>query len=82
MQWPNVCGVSKRMNLDAVKDNIAKNIGKKVIVTVYGMRNKVNKYEGVLYKVYPNIFSIMTDYGEKSFSYNEYITGEVKIRYF
>lgn len=70
------------MNLDAVKDNITKNIGKKVIVTVYGMRNKVNKYEGVLYKVYPNIFSIMTDYGEKSFSYNEYITGEVKIRYF
>lgn len=70
------------MNLDAVKDNITKNIGKKVVVTVYGMRNKVNKYEGVLYKVYPNIFSIMTDYGEKSFSYNEYITGEVKIRYF
>lgn len=70
------------MNLDAVKDNIAKNIGKKVVITVYGMRNKVNKYEGVLYKVYPNIFSIMTDYGEKSFSYNEYITGEVKIRYF
>ena len=82
MYWFNVCGVSKRMNLDAVKDNITKNIGKKVIVTVYGMRNKVNKYEGVLYKVYPNIFSIMTDYGEKSFSYNEYITGEVKIRYF
>ena len=70
------------MNLDTVKYNITKNIGKKVIVTVYGMRNKVNKYEGVLYKVYPNIFSIMTDYGEKSFSYNEYITGEVKIRYF
>lgn len=70
------------MNLDAVKDNITKNIGKKVVITVYGMRNKVNKYEGVLYKVYPNIFSIMTDYGEKSFSYNEYITGEVKIRYF
>lgn len=70
------------MNLDAVKDNITKNIGKKVVVTVYGMRNKINKYEGVLYKVYPNIFSIMTDYGEKSFSYNEYITGEVKIRYF
>ncbi len=70
------------MNLDTVKDNITKNIGKKVVITVYGMRNKVNKYEGVLYKVYPNIFSIMTDYGEKSFSYNEYITGEVKIRYF
>ena len=70
------------MNLDTVKDNITKNIGKKVIVTVYGMSNTVNKYEGVLYKVYPNIFSIMTDYGEKSFSYNEYITGEVKIRYF
>lgn len=69
------------MNLDNVKEKISKNINKKVVVTVYGLRNKINRYEGVLYKVYPNIFSIMTDTGEKSFSYNEYITGEVKIRY-
>ena len=47
------------MNIDLVKSQIEKNLSKKVIVTVYGLRNKISRYEGVLYKVYPNIFSIM-----------------------
>jgi len=69
------------MNVDIVKEKIAKNLNKKVIVTVYGMRNKMTRYEGVLYKMYPNIFSIMYDGIEKSFSYNDYITGDIKIRF-
>ena len=69
------------MNVDIVKEKIAKNLNKKVIVTVYGMRNKMTRYEGVLYKMYPNIFSIMHDGIEKSFSYNDYITGDIKIRF-
>ena len=67
------------MNIDLIKDKLTKDLNKLVVVTVYGMRNRVNRYEGVLYKLYPNLFSIMTENGEKSFSYNEYITGEVKI---
>jgi uncharacterized protein Veg len=67
------------MNIDLIKDKLSKDLNKLVVVTVYGMRNRVNRYEGVLYKLYPNLFSIMTENGEKSFSYNEYITGEVKI---
>ncbi len=69
------------MNLDLVKEQLSKNINKKVIVTVYGMRNKINRYEGTLYKIYPNIFSIMMNGTEKSFSYNDYITGDIKIRF-
>ena len=68
------------MNIDIVKNKIASNLNKKVIVTVYGMRNKITRYEGVLYKTYPNIFTIICDGLEKSFSYNEYISGDVKIR--
>ncbi len=68
------------MNLDIVRDKIKRNINKKVIVTVYGMRNKINKYEGILYKTYPNIFSILEDGKERSFSYNDYITGDIKIK--
>jgi len=68
------------MNLDLVRSNIEKNINRKVIVTVYGLRNKINRYEGVLYKTYPNIFSIIEDGIEKSFSYNDYITGDIKIK--
>ena len=56
------------MNIDLVKNKILNNLNKKVVVTVYGMRNKINRYEGVLYKVYPNIFSIIYDGVEKSFS--------------
>ena len=69
------------MNIDLVRQKIESNLNKKVIVSVYGLRNKVSRYEGILYKTYPNIFSIISDGVEKSFSYNEYITGDVKIKF-
>ena len=69
------------MNINLVKKELEDNLNRKVIITVYGLRNKINKYEGKLYKIYPNIFSIINDEGEKSFSYNDYITGDIKIKY-
>ena len=68
------------MNIDIVKNRINNNLNKKVRITVYGLRNKISRYEGILYKTYNNIFSIMTEDGEKSFSYNDYITGDIKVR--
>ena len=69
------------MNIDIAREKIKNNLNKKVIVTVYGLRNKISRYEGVLYKTYPNIFSILEDGIEKSFSYNDYITGDIKIKF-
>ena len=69
------------MNIDLVRQKIESNLNKKVIITVHGLRNRVSRYEGFLYKTYPNIFTIIYDGVEKSFSYNEYITGDVKIRF-
>ena len=69
------------MNIDLVKNKLEANLNKKVVVTVYGMRNKISRYEGVLYKIYPNIFTIMYNGNEKSFTYNEYITGDIKIKF-
>lgn len=69
------------MNIDIVKNKIKSNLNRKVVVTVYGMRNKVTRYEGILYNTYPNIFSIIEDGVEKSFSYNDYITGDIKIKF-
>ncbi len=69
------------MNIDLVRQKIESNLNKKVIVTVYGLRNKINRYEGTLYKTYPNIFSIIYEGVEKSFSYNDYITGDIKIKF-
>ncbi len=69
------------MNLDLVKNKLKEKLGKPVQITVYGMRNKINTYVGHIYHLYPNIFTIKTDYGEKSFSYSDLVTGEVKIKY-
>ena len=69
------------MNIDIVKNKIESNINRKVVVTVYGLRNKISKYEGILYKTYPNIFTILYEGNEKSFTYNEYITGDIKIKF-
>lgn len=69
------------MNLNVIKEQIANNINKKVIVSVHGLRNRVDRYEGTLYKVYPNIFTIMIRGEEKSFTYRDVITGEVKLKY-
>lgn len=69
------------MNLNIVKEEIKSNLKKKVLINVYGMRNRVNKYEGVLYKVYPNLFTVLVNGEEKSFCYRDLVTGEVKIKY-
>jgi uncharacterized protein Veg len=69
------------MNINITKAQIEQNLNKKVLVSVYGMRNRVNRYEGILYKVYPNIFTVMIDGEEKSFPYRDLITGDVKLKY-
>ena len=69
------------MNIDLIRKDIEKNINRNVIITVYGLRNKVARYEGKLYKTYSNIFTIIQDGVEKSFSYNDYIIGDIKIKY-
>lgn len=69
------------MNQNVIKEQLSKNLNKNVIVSVYGLRNKVNRYEGKLYKIYPNIFTILYKGEEKSFTYKDVIIGEVKIKY-
>lgn len=69
------------MNLDIIKCELSKKINKKVIITEKGMRNRKNIFEGYLYKLYPNIFSIMTKDGEKTFSYADFATKTILIKY-
>lgn len=69
------------MNLDIIKNNLRNKINSEVIITVKGIRNKKEIYEGKIYKLYPNIFSIMTYNGEKSFSYADIATKDVLIKY-
>lgn len=69
------------MNINIVKEEISKNINRKVSIVVYGLRNRVNRYEGIIYKMYPNLFTVLVNGEEKSFNYRDVITGEVKIKY-
>ena len=67
------------MNPIFIKSYIENNIGKRVNVQVFGLRNKTEKYVGTIDKIYPQIFTINTGNSIKSISYNEIINGEVKI---
>lgn len=69
------------MNIDNIKSIIKNNVGKEVRVTVYGMRNKVNHYDGTIYKLYPNIFTILSGGEEKSFAYRDIITKDINVKY-
>ncbi len=69
------------MNPDIIKEQIKKNIDKKVRITVHGLRNKTNLYDGNIKAIYPNIFTIYDGNYEKSFSYRDVITGDIKIKY-
>ena len=69
------------MNIEFIKNDLNKKIGKKVLVTVYGMRSRVDYYEGTLYKMYPNIFTILYNGEEKSFTYRDLITKDITIKY-
>jgi len=64
-----------------IKNEINNKLNSKVLVSVYGMRNRVNRLEGILYKTYPNLFTVLVDGEEKSFCYRDVITGDVKINY-
>ena len=69
------------MNINLVKEEIKNNINRKVNIAAYGLRNRINRYEGVIYKMYPNLFTVLVNGEEKSFNYRDVITGEVKIKY-
>ena len=69
------------MNINFVKEEIQNNIGRKVLVKIYGMRNKVDSIEGIITKVYPNLFMVENSYEIKSISYADVVTKEAVIKY-
>lgn len=69
------------MNIDIIRDEIKKNIGKKVLVKIYGMRNKKDFIEGIITKVYPNLFLVENNYESRSISYADIITKEAVVKY-
>ena len=69
------------MNIDNVRKEIASHLNCPVKIKVFGMRNKTNIYTGRINAIYPNLFTISSPEYEKSFTYRDLITGEIKIKY-
>lgn len=68
------------MTINKIRFLIGSLLGKNVTVVLYGSRNKKEKYFGVVYKLYQNIFIIKLANGSvKSFSYIDVLTKTVKI---
>ena len=67
------------MNLDNIKKYIKELEGSKLKIKINLGRNKYEYYEGTIYKIHPNIFTIKTNKGIKSFNYSDIAIGVVSI---
>jgi len=67
------------MNLDDIKEEIKGLINMEVMINVSGSRNKKQIYKGIINNVYSNIFTVLIDGANKSFTYSDVAIGDVKI---
>ncbi len=69
------------MSLDKIKEEIKNHLHERVLISVYGMRNKNYQVNGYISNVYPSIFTVNEDGMEKSFNYSDIATGEIHVEY-
>lgn len=71
------------MNINTVKAELEKNIGKDVIIKYNLGRNKIEKYHAIIKQLYNYIFivEIKKSLELKSFMYSDIITNTIKIDY-
>ena len=67
------------MNLDKIKEEISSLLDKEVMINVTGTRNKKQMYKGIINNVYSNIFTVLIEGVNKSFTYADVAIGDVKI---
>ena len=67
------------MNLDKIKEEIKLLVNKEVMINVSGSRNKKQMYKGIVNNVYSNIFTVLIEGSNKSFTYSDVAIGDVKI---
>ena len=68
------------MNIKNIRIFLASRVGANITIIYYGSRNRKERYSGILYKVYRNIFTIRLCNGEiKSFNYIDILTKTIRI---
>ena len=61
------------------KEFIKSNFGRRVLIKVYGIRNKVDMIEGIISECYSHVFVVRTKLGNKSFTYTDVLVGNIKV---
>ncbi len=67
------------MNIDLIKKKVDSLKDYKLKIKINLGRNKYEYLEGKIMKIHPNIFTIMTNKGIRSFSYSDIATKAVVI---
>ena len=67
------------MNINIIKKKIENLKNEKLKIKINLGRNKYEYLEGKIQNIHPNIFTIMTNKGIKSFSYSDVVTKAVVI---
>ncbi len=61
------------------REFIKSNYGKRVLVKVLGIRNKVDFVEGIISECYSHVFVVKNKFGNKSFTYTDVLVGNIKV---
>lgn len=69
------------MTIEAIRNDIYKNVGNEVKIIHNEGRNRIFEYEGKLVEVYPNIFIVMDRNNKRSFSYRDILTQTIQISF-
>lgn len=69
------------MNIDIIREELQKNLGKEVEVKIYGMRNRTDKIIGKIDKLYPKLFIVKNNRETRSVNYADVLTKEAVIKY-
>ena len=67
------------MNLESIKEEIKSLVNNEVIIKESGARNKKRMYKGVINNVYSNVFTVLIEGINKSFTYSDVAIGDIKI---
>ena len=61
------------------KEFIRSNYGKRVLIKILGIRNKIDMVEGIISECYSHVFVVRTKFGNKSFTYTDVLIGNIKV---
>ena len=77
--------MSAMINLDALKNQVQKNIGKKVVIKADKGRNKIITKTGIIENVFPSLFTIkiINEFDQErtvSYTYSDLLTSTVELQ--